>query len=229
MNTKEAPAAPPEPAPKIDPALLLPNAVVAATNVPIGYYESVISKGGNGKVLTGWRYIGLTTLGGGQAGFCREDSHAAACKGGPNGCITGPLYGLVFFNGVMTFRQLDEIANNQLCPMYVNPTATAPGPAGIDRDRSVDPALRRSVSMETIRQPQHPAPLAERPRPRIGPEQVVQDLVAAAPVRQGPRQPRSPSEARRHAPPPPPRPSHGQPGPLDPQAWDGSPSLDQAF
>ena len=39
----------------------------------------------------------------------------------PASSIQGPLYGLVFFNGVMTFRQLDEIANNMTCPQYLKP------------------------------------------------------------------------------------------------------------
>ena len=36
-----------------------------------------------GKFLKGWRYIGLTTLGGGQAGFCRENSHNPELQGWP--------------------------------------------------------------------------------------------------------------------------------------------------
>jgi hypothetical protein len=46
----------------------------------------------------------------------------------PGSVLPGPLYGMVFFNGVMTFRQLDEIANNMTCPQYVKLTPDAPAP-----------------------------------------------------------------------------------------------------
>jgi hypothetical protein len=118
VNTKEAPPkeeAPPVKAPAEQP---LPNAVVSATNVPLGYYESVFEVAGTQKYLKGWRYIGATMLGGGAPPIC----HLPNCPNKfPDGCVKGPLFGLVFFNGVMTFRQLDEIANNQLCPMFVDP------------------------------------------------------------------------------------------------------------
>ena len=134
VNTKEAPKDKEEPPAKIE-AIPLPPAVVAASNVPIGYYESVYGYNGAKKFLQGWRYIGMTTLGGGTPNVCRVPGHSPNCPPGgnaANGCINGPLYGLVFFNGAMTFRQLDEIANNQLCPMYVNPApieaATTPAP-----------------------------------------------------------------------------------------------------
>ncbi|HEU5118627.1 MAG TPA: hypothetical protein VFT74_18665, partial [Isosphaeraceae bacterium] len=42
---------------------------------------------------------------------------------------TDALYGVVFFNGAMTFRTLGEIAGNQLCPTYVNPAPPIPGTA----------------------------------------------------------------------------------------------------
>jgi hypothetical protein len=52
-------------------------------------------------------------------GECRPGMAGQA--GGSVSSIPGPLYGLVFFNGVMTFRQLDEIANNMTCPQYLRP------------------------------------------------------------------------------------------------------------
>jgi hypothetical protein len=134
VNTKEAPAEKAEPPAKIE-DIKLPPAVVSATNVPIGYYESVYGMAGSRKFLQGWRYIGMTVLGGGQPNVCRVAGHSPNCPSGVgggaagNGCINGPLYGLVFFNGAMTFRQLDEIANNQLCPMYVNPAPAEPSAA----------------------------------------------------------------------------------------------------
>ena len=131
VNTKEA--APKEEAPpKEAPApQALPTAVVAATNVPIGYYESVFEVMGSQKYIKGWRYIGFTVLGGGAPAVC----HRPNCPNKfPDGCVNGPLFGLVTFNGVMTFRQIDEVANNELCPSFVdpapgrNPAPTAPGP-----------------------------------------------------------------------------------------------------
>ncbi|MCS7471615.1 hypothetical protein NZK35_33625 [Stieleria sp. ICT_E10.1] len=77
--------------------------VVAATNVPIGYYESVISKDACGKKrLYGWRYVGFlpfspcpTEMCGGQHLVC--------------GSVPSELFGIVFDNGVMTFKRLDAI------------------------------------------------------------------------------------------------------------------------
>jgi hypothetical protein len=79
--------------------------VVQATNVPIGFYESVVGPGPNGKKqLYGWRYVGFapfntcpTQVTGGQS-VCCDDPSAA-------------IYGLVFQNGVMVFRPLHEIAS----------------------------------------------------------------------------------------------------------------------
>ncbi len=143
VNTKEAPKDKEEPPAKIE-DIKLPNAVVNASNVPIGYYESVYGFAGERKFLQGWRYIGMTVLGGNQPNICHVPGHTPTCppNGGPAaGCISGPLYGLVFFNGAMTFRQLDEIANNQLCPQYVNPipaeapVTTPPRDSGMDRPK----------------------------------------------------------------------------------------------
>jgi hypothetical protein len=77
--------------------------VAAATNVPLGYYESVVGTGQDGvKRLYGWRYVGFMPFnqcpinaGGAEAWCCNE---------------TGPLYGLVFEKGVMVFKTLDEIS-----------------------------------------------------------------------------------------------------------------------
>lgn len=148
VNTK---AEPPKEEPKEEPPLpdlKVPDAVVAASNVPIGYYESVIVKEGETKVFKGWRYIGFTPLAGSvssggvspNGGRRPNNGHGTTCPGmgcpGPFACQTGaasnpyePLYGLVFFNGAMTFRQLNEIAGNQLCPVYVDPTPEQVKPA----------------------------------------------------------------------------------------------------
>ena len=121
VNTKETPQKKEAEPAKVAVPEALPNAVVAATNIPIGYYESVFEVAGERKYLKGWRYVGFSVLGGGAPAVC----HRKDCPNNfPDGCVTGPLFGLVNFNGVMTFRQLEEISSNQLCPTFVDP---APG------------------------------------------------------------------------------------------------------
>lgn len=76
---------------------------VRATNVPIGYYESVISRDpGCKKRLYGWRYVGFAPFNGCPTDVMGLD--LAACDD-PN----GPIYGLVFENGAMTFKRLNAI------------------------------------------------------------------------------------------------------------------------
>ncbi len=100
-------AALPAASPAGDP-MKLPEYVVAATNIPIGYYESVFDGVGTKKHLKGWRYVGMTPMGGGLP----NGGTTPGCPPTPATALPGPLYGMVFFNGVMTFRQLDEIANH---------------------------------------------------------------------------------------------------------------------
>lgn len=130
------PPAPPKPqepaaipAAPTDPTKL-PEFVVAATNVPMGYYESVFDMNGTKKTLKGWRYIGLSPIAGGDAiGVDPRSQIPPNCPQPPaTSSMPGPLYGMVFFNGVMTFRQVDEIANNQTCPQYVKILPEKPEP-----------------------------------------------------------------------------------------------------
>lgn len=77
--------------------------VVASTNVPIGYYESVISKDACGKKrLYGWRYIGFLPYSTCPIEMC--GSQHLACQGVPS-----ELFGIVFEQGVMKFKRLDAI------------------------------------------------------------------------------------------------------------------------
>ena len=104
----------------------LPEAVLVAGNVPIGLYESVFDTIGPGKYLKGWRYVGFSPLGGGLPNGTDAAATASAKRGCPactsaGSVVQGPLYGLVFFNGAMTFRQVEEIANNMTCPEYMKP------------------------------------------------------------------------------------------------------------
>jgi hypothetical protein len=109
--------------------LKLPEAVLVAGNVPIGLYESVFDYAGPAKYLKGWRYVGSSPFGsGGLPNGVDAQAMQNAQKGcpacsGPGSVMQGPLFGLVFFNGALTFRQLDEIANNMTCPQYVKPVS----------------------------------------------------------------------------------------------------------
>ena len=147
----EKPEEAPPPAMPVDPAKV-PEFVVAATNVPIGLYESVFDTTCGKKYLKGWRYVGFSPMGGGSpigvdpscARWAQRSGWPAAVlmarprptRAAPAGSsISGPLYGLVFFNGVMTFRQLDEIANNMTCPQYLKPipeSTKASAPTGTE-------------------------------------------------------------------------------------------------
>jgi hypothetical protein len=81
--------------------------VVAATNVPIGYYESVISKDACGKKrLYGWRYIGFLPYSSCPIEMC--GSQHLACQGVPS-----ELFGIVFDHGVMKFKRLDTISDGE--------------------------------------------------------------------------------------------------------------------
>ena len=87
--------------------------VVAATNVPLGYYESVISRGAGGKTLAGWRYVGFAPFNSCSTVFCGTD--AVGCSD-PH---AGPVYGLAFSQGVMTFRRLDVLQSIPDVPLRV--------------------------------------------------------------------------------------------------------------
>jgi hypothetical protein len=133
-----APPAAPEaaPAPLPAEALKLPEQVLQASNVPIGLYESVFDVAGPVKFLKGWRYVGFSPWGSGgppngtdAQGVQNLQKGCPPCVA-PGSVVQGPLYGIVFFNGAMTFRQIDEIANNMTCPTYVPtvPPHVAPQP-----------------------------------------------------------------------------------------------------
>lgn len=70
--------------------------VVRATNVPIGYYESVIGydECGN-KQLMGWKYVGFSPFGSCCLATCQN----------PNSAV----YGLVFEQGVMVFKDVTSL------------------------------------------------------------------------------------------------------------------------
>ncbi|WP_417375654.1 hypothetical protein [Gimesia maris] len=78
--------------------------VVKSTNVPIGYYESIVNEDECGiKRLYGWRYVGFAPYSPCPTKVCGVNN--VSCQDPINGAI----FGLVFENGVMVFKQLDSI------------------------------------------------------------------------------------------------------------------------
>ncbi len=76
--------------------------VCLATNVPLGYYEAVLGRTPDGqKRLYGWRYVGFMPY-----AQCPVESTGLDCVP----CQSMDLYGLVFHNGVMTFKPIHRIA-----------------------------------------------------------------------------------------------------------------------
>ncbi|MFO0914890.1 MAG: hypothetical protein U0795_18165 [Pirellulales bacterium] len=77
------------------------SAIVRATNVPLGFYEAVIGRDACGrKQLYGWRYVGFQPFNGCPTTVSGQESTQ---------CNDFDTYGLVFDNGVMTFKQLGVI------------------------------------------------------------------------------------------------------------------------
>lgn len=78
---------------------------VMGVNVPLGYYESVIGTDPNGKKrLYGWRYVGFMPF---------NPCPTAGCGIAGADCRATEIYGLVSVKGVMTFKRLDLIANEE--------------------------------------------------------------------------------------------------------------------
>jgi hypothetical protein len=102
--------------------------VVRATNVPLGYYESVVSRNNTGKGLAGWRYVGFAPFNSCPTKICGAETVDCADH-------NGPIYGLGFVEGVMTFQQLDLMQSNQFPSQRV---AVPFGTTGKRTDREVD-------------------------------------------------------------------------------------------
>ena len=89
--------------------------VVQASNVPIGFYEAVLSDDPSGhKQLYGWRYIGFAPY---------SPCPIVSCGQVNESCGNSAIYALAFENGVMKFKSLPEVANgsSQLTPSSVLP------------------------------------------------------------------------------------------------------------
>lgn len=73
---------------------------VPATNVPLGYYEAVVSRGPDCKKrLYGFRYVGFMPY-----AACPVESGGIEARG----CHPHAIYGLVFAGGTMRFKPLAE-------------------------------------------------------------------------------------------------------------------------
>jgi hypothetical protein len=74
---------------------------VRASNVPLGFYEAVLARDPQGrKQLYGWRYVGFQPFNG---------CPLAAGGQEPACCNDFETYGLVFDNGIMTFKRLGVV------------------------------------------------------------------------------------------------------------------------
>lgn len=133
---------------------------VPATDVPLGYYESVIGRRPDGrKQLYGFRYLGFlpyqscpTVMGGVEL----------ACCGDP----ATTLYGLTFAEGRMAFKPLPLMATDSLQPDGVAQTAGARNPVSgpdVTFDESprgqfeIDLAARLESDLISELQPSYPA------------------------------------------------------------------------
>lgn len=83
-----------------------PSLTVEATNVPLGLYEAVITKGLDGKKrLYGFRYVGFFPF-----AACPVDSCGQDCIP----CEQAEIYGLVYERGAMVFRPLGTLPDQVL-------------------------------------------------------------------------------------------------------------------
>jgi hypothetical protein len=84
----------------------------------MGYYEAVISQDSEGKKrMYGWRYLGFSPY-----SPCPQESCGVECQT----CQSSELFGLVFVDGVMTFRPL-------AAAQFADTEKWIPDPTGIER------------------------------------------------------------------------------------------------
>lgn len=117
---------------------------VAARNIPLGFYEAVVGvdhRCGK-KQLFGWRYVGFAPF-----NACPLYASGADCVSCNDGSLAGVLYGLTFYNGVMTFRPLDSM--HQLSTEEA--TGTLPKPPtqslGVARTAKIQADIGASVDV----------------------------------------------------------------------------------
>jgi hypothetical protein len=129
--------------------------VIRASNVPLGYYESSVNRGSDGrKRLYGWRYVGFVPYAPCPLTVCGETNVPCECA----------IFGLVFEEGVMTFRPLNQVHADH-CHV---PVAT-----GTSQPIGQDAPLRVSESMGNS-ETNAAAPLFDSP-PAVVPEHRFPD------------------------------------------------------
>ena len=97
-----------------DPPMVATNqsVTVEAYDVPLGFYESVVGSGPDGKKrLYGWRYVGFAPF-----ANCPIDGQGVACAP----CDQTDLYGLVNIDGKLYFRKLSDLANKPTTVQVTN-------------------------------------------------------------------------------------------------------------
>lgn len=93
------------------------NMQVPASNVPLGFYESIVSRDHCGiKRLYGWRYVGFHPF-----NACPMESGGVECTH----CTTNSIYALGFKNGVMVFEPVYEMANRTADTIELMPLKTS--------------------------------------------------------------------------------------------------------
>lgn len=111
-----------------------PSLMVRACNVPLGLYESVLSRGPDGvKRLFGFRYIGF---------FPYNPCPIESCGVMEQGCLDGDVYGLVFEDGVMVFRPLASLPDHHFVETKAVRAAGARAAVGeLAPSRSTSPGI----------------------------------------------------------------------------------------
>lgn len=120
----------------------IPSCQVRATNVPLGYYESVLGRDARGrKRLYGFRYIGFLPY-----ANCPQSMQGLEC----NTCETADLYGLVFENETMVFRRLNDIQTLAPETQFAQNAAQATEPSEAQVTRNIEYNAKGEVSKATV-------------------------------------------------------------------------------
>ena len=91
---------------------------IQATNVPLGYYESVIGRDSCGrKRLFGFRYLGFIPY-----AACPQQMNGMECSN----CQSTEMYGLVFEGDSMVFRPLNQVQQLDRSNQFQEVAATSP-------------------------------------------------------------------------------------------------------
>jgi hypothetical protein len=113
---------------------------VLGHNVPVGYYEAVVSRGPDGvKRMYGWRYLGFAPF-----SPCPLDLTGVGCMP----CTEADLFGLVTVGDRMYFRRLSELVKEVVHGEVTQTKQTTEGPGttpGHNPDAKPTPPVRPTV------------------------------------------------------------------------------------